>query len=74
MENDYISQLSQENAYLKAVAHGLSDKLFYAESLLAMAMDFMTSIDYETAIDSVQCVAIATEIKRFLCKESNDNE
>lgn len=68
MENDYISQLSQENAYLKAAAHGLSDKLFYAESLLTMAMDFMTSID------SVQCVAIATEIKRFLNKESNDNE
>lgn len=74
MDNDYIIQLSQENAYLKDAAHGLSDKLLYAESLLAMAMDFMTSIDYETAIDSVQCVAIATEIKQFLHKESNDYE
>lgn len=74
MENDYIMQLSHENAYLKAAAHGLSDKLLYAESLLAMAMDFMTSIDYETAIDSVQCVAIATEIKQFLNKERKDNE
>jgi len=74
MDNDYIIQLSQENAYLKAAAHGLSDKLLCAESLLTMAMDFMTSIDYETAIDSVQCVAIATEIKQFLHKECNDNE
>ena len=67
-----IDAIISENQFLRAAAHGLNDRLKYAESLLRMAMEFMTSIDYETAIDSAQCAAIATSIYQFLGKDEHD--
>ena len=73
MQDDYILQLNQENAFLRAAAYGLSGRLTYAESLLSMAMDFMMSVSYDTTIDSMQCVSILNTIKDFL-KENIENE
>lgn len=69
-----IRRLVNENAMLDAAAHGLSIKLTEAESLLLMAMNFMTSVEYDTAVDAVQCVSIASEIKKFLNIKSEENE
>lgn len=70
--NKAMDTIVSENQFLRAAAHGLSDKLKYAESLLEMALEFMVSIDYETAIDAAQCVAIATSIGQFLGKVDTD--
>jgi hypothetical protein len=58
-EKDYIS-------FLEAAAHGLSNRLTEAEGLLLMAMNFMTSVEYDTTVDALQCVGIARTIKEFL--------
>jgi hypothetical protein len=66
MQDDYILQLNQENAFLRAAAYGLSSRLTHAESLLTMAMEFMMSVSYDTTMDSMQCVSILNTIKDFL--------
>lgn len=73
MDDQNVNPIINENQFLRAAAHGLSDRLSQAESLLAMALEFMTSVEYDTAIDAAQCVAIATSIERFL-ERTNDNE
>lgn len=72
-QNPNMEALVNENQFLRAAAHGMYEKLKYSESLLQMAMDFMISIDYETAIDAAQCVAIATNIKLFLEQKGDDD-
>lgn len=73
MQEADIKRLINENIMLDAAAHGLSNKLTKAESLLSMAMNFMVSVEYGTAVDAVQCVAIASEIKKFLNIKSEVN-
>ena len=68
-EDEYIKKLSNENAFLQAAAHGLSDRLTEAESILTMAMNFIVSIEYETFIETIQGIGIAKTIEDFLSDE-----
>ena len=71
LEDEYIKKISNENAFLQAAAHGLSDRLTEAESILTMAMNFIVSIDYDSAIEAMQGVGVARTIKDFLSDEVN---
>ena len=73
-QNPNMEALVNENQFLRAAAHGMYEKLKYSESLLQMAMEFMVSIDYETAIDAAQCIAIATSIKVFLEQKGDEED
>lgn len=69
----------EEIQFLNAVAHGLSDKvkslsvrLNEAEGLLSICMSFMASIEYDTALDSMQCCGILDRVQEFLGKDEDD--